>query len=304
MAVISSQLNNSQNSILFAKTKRETPRFVFVAIFSCLLMIADGHYHITSPLRHFFSYITIPLQFIADVPTRLSEEVKFLWVTKQALKDENYRLKVKHLILQEELQHLQNLRYENTKLKALLSLTEVIDQKSIAARVMSVDTNSIQQVIVINKGKRHHVSVGQPVLDHQGVLGQVIEVSPITSRVLLISDAMSAVPVKNNRTGEMGILAGTHNKSQLELFHLPKSSSIMAGDLLVTSGLGGCYPEGYPVGRVTEVISQPGDEFIKVHVAPIAALETSQLVLLVWANQYHSIMAKHVERLHKERSFL
>ena len=129
-------------------------------------------------------------------------------------------------------------------------------------------------------------------------MGQIVDVGLMTSTVLLISDAKCAVPVRNERTGERSILVGTNRINRLSLLNLPKSSSIAVGDLLVTSGLGRRYPEGYPVGRVTEVTNSPGDDFIKVSASPIALLNRSRLVLLIWPEELHNeITAQIQERL-------
>ncbi len=104
----------------------------------------------------------------------------------------------------------------------------------------------------------------------------------MTSTLLLISDSKSAVPVRNNRTGERAILVGTNSMEELSLINLPKTASIHPGDVLVTSGLGRRYPEGYPVGKVEQVNSIPGEDFVKVTVSPIALLNRNRLVLLIW----------------------
>ena len=116
----------------------------------------------------------------------------------------------------------------------------------------------------------------------------------MTSTVLLISDAKSAVPVRNDRTGERAILIGTNSMSQLSLINLPRTSSIAKGDLLVTSGLGRRYPEGYPVGRVEEVKNIPGDDFIKVSVGPVALLNRNRLVLVIWPEEEHAALTDQI----------
>ena len=132
-------------------------------------------------------------------------------------------------------------------------------------------------------------------------MGQVIDVGPMTSTVLLISDSKSAVPVRNNRTGERAILVGTNSIEQLSLINLPKTSSIHPGDVLVTSGLGRRYPEGYPVGRVEEVNSIPGEDFVKVMVSPVALLNRNRLVLLIWPDiEQEQLTAQINERLNAE----
>jgi rod shape-determining protein MreC len=170
--------------------------------------------------------------------------------------------------------------------------------QAMVAQILAVDTTTARQLVVLNKGKRDKVYAGQPVLDAKGVMGQVVDVGLMTSTVLLISDSKSAVPVRNNRTGERAILSGINNLGQLSLINLPSTSSIAAGDLLVTSGLGGLYPEGYPVGRVEGVKNIPGDAFITVDVSPIALLNRNRLVLLIWPDKEQTkINAQISERL-------
>jgi rod shape-determining protein MreC len=302
--VISYQLNSNRQNKLFTQTKRETTDFLFSLFLSIVLVIADARYHCMSPVREIFSFVSSPLHYISDFPARFFTWGETLWMSKQELIRDNNRLNLNQLFLNEKLQHMQGLWHENEKLKALLALSEVTERKAVAARVLSLDTNHAKHILIINKGKRDHLFIGQPVLDQHGVMGQVIEVGLMTSSVLLISDSLSAVPVKNNRTGERGILSGTNNLNQLILLHIPKTSSVMTTDLLVTSGLGGRYPEGYPVGRVIEVLNQPGDDFINVSVAPLAMLNRSQLVLLIWPNEHHSILSKQLDDLHDLRNSL
>ncbi len=129
-------------------------------------------------------------------------------------------------------------------------------------------------------------------------MGQIIDVGLMTSTVLLISDAKSAVPVRDDRTGERAILIGMNNMSHLSLINLPKTSSISIGDLLVTSGLGRRYPEGYPIGKIEAIKNIPGEEFITVDVAPVALLNRNRLVILVWPEHEHAALTKQIsERL-------
>jgi rod shape-determining protein MreC len=300
--VIFSQLNNKHNQ-LFHQAKRETLGFPLVLCLALVLMVADGHYHCLSLLRHGLTYITSPLQYISASPVRFLQWSQTQFSNKQALIAENQWLHQQQLLLHEELQRMLALRHENSKLKELLALAEASSKRSIGARVLSLDINQTRQLLIINKGVRHHVYVGQPVLDAHGLLGQVIDVGSMTSTVLLISDGMSAVPVRNNRTSEMGIVSGTNHLYRLALIHLPKTSSVMVGDLLVTSGLGGIYPEGHPVGRVDEVINHPGEEFIRVYATPLASLRHSQYVLLLWPNENRPTLSTHFDKLHILRSY-
>ena len=294
MAVIFSQPNNGHSRI-FTNTERDSSHFVFALVLALALIMADSHYRCAEPLRRAFSWLASPLQYISDYPMHMIDSGRALILTKQQLINENDALHHEHLFLQKKLQRLQTIRHENTELKGLLALSDISGWRSIGARVLAIDSNTTRQLLILNKGKRDKIFLGQPVLDKNGVMGQVIDVGLMTSTVLLISDGMSAVPVRNNRTGETGILVGTNHENQLALIHLPKTSAIMTGDLLVTSGLGRRYPEGYPVGRVEHVLNTPGDDFIKVYVRPLALLNKARLVLLIWPSEHHAFLSSQVD---------
>jgi rod shape-determining protein MreC len=235
---------------------------------------------------------------VVDYPVRVVGWVASLMSSKQELINENMQLRYQQTMLEAQLQKLLVISNENDQLKALLSASSTAKMSAMAAHVLAVDTTSARQLLVLNKGKRDGVLLGLPVLDAKGVMGQIIDVGLMTSTVLLISDLKSAVPVKNNRTGERAILVGTNNMGQLSLINLPSSSSIIKGDLLVTSGLGRRYPEGYPVGRVDEVKHIPGDDFIKVTVSPMALLNRNRLVLVVWPEEEQEALTDQInERL-------
>ena len=251
---------------------------------SIFLMFSDYHYRYLDNVRSGFSLVVFPLQYAVDYPVRVIGWVQSLVGSKKALINENMQLRYQQTMLESELQKLLVIQKENSQLKELLLTSSKADRRVMAAQILAVDTNSTRQIVVLNKGTREGVYVGQPVLDAKGVMGQVIDVGPMTSTVLLISDLKSAVPVRNNRTGERAILVGNNNMEQLSLINLPKTSSIHPGDILVTSGLGRRYPEGYPVGRVEEINSIPGEDFVKVSVSPVALLNRNRLVLLIWAD--------------------
>nr|WP_232048533.1 rod shape-determining protein MreC [Legionella adelaidensis] len=268
---------------------------MFALAFSIILMVADYHYQYLGRLRSGFSIVVAPLQYAVDYPVRVIGWIRSLVTTKKELINENMQLRYQQTMLEAQLQQLLVIRNENSQLKELLLASSDATTKAMAAQILAVDTTLSRQILVLNKGKRDGVTVGQPVLDAKGVMGQVIDVGSMTSTVLLISDAKSAVPVQNTRTGERAILVGTNNLSQLSLINLPKSSSIRKGDLLVTSGLGRRYPEGYPVGTVEEVKNIPGEEFIKVNVSPIALLNRNRLVLLIWPEKEHAQLTAQIE---------
>jgi rod shape-determining protein MreC len=292
--VISSQ-QNSSNKKLFASGEHNSLGFVFALLLSCFLMVADYYYHYLGSVRSGFSLLVAPLQYAVDYPVRIFGVVHSLIAAKKDLINENIQLKYHQTVLEAQLQQLLVVRKENSQLRELLLASSNANTRAMAAHILAVDTTTSRQIVILNKGKREGVFIGQPVLDARGVMGQVIDVGSITSTILLISDAKSAVPVQNARTGERAILVGTNNIGQLSLINLPKSSSITKNDMLVTSGLGRRYPQGYPVGKVAEVINIPGEEFIKVNVHPVAPLSRDRLVLLIWPEKEHAELTSEIE---------
>ena len=280
---------------LFAKKNQTSLWFVLSFLLSFLVMLADFHDRSLSPLRGFFSILVAPIQFAIDYPVRIVGWGHALMSSKKSLIDENMQLKYQQTVLEARLQKFLALRNENFELKGLLSASSSNTTRTMAAHILAVDTTSSRQVVVISKGSRDGVVRGQAVLDAKGVMGQIIDVGVMTSTVLLISDSKCAVPVLNHRTGERAILVGTNNIGHLSLINLPKTSSVAEGDLLVTSGLGGQYPEGYPVGFVDSIQNLSGDDFIKVMVSPIAWLNRSRLVLLIWPQEEHNDIAMQIE---------
>lgn len=293
MAVISSQPNNFQNK-LFAKSKRSSLSFVFALVISMACMFADYHYQYLNSVRSGFSLLVSPLQYIVDYPVRMMSWVYAMISSKKLLISENMQLRSQQIMLEAQLQKLLVISSENSQLRELLSASTETNIRAMAAQILAVDTTISRQLLVLNKGKRDGVFVGQPVLDAKGVMGQIIDVGLMTSTVLLISDSKSAVPVRNDRTGERAILVGTNSMSELSLINLPRTSSIAKGDILVTSGLGRRYPEGYPVGRVENIKNIPGDDFIKVSVSPMALLNRSRLVLIVWPEKDHAQLTDEI----------
>lgn len=293
MAVISFQLNNSDNR-LFAKGKHAAWRFMFALVMALSLMTVDCHYRYLDTVRVGFSLLVAPFQYAVDYPVRVIGWAKSLISTKTTLINENMQLRYQQIMLEAELQKLLVINNENSQLKALLSASTNAKTKTMAAQILAVELTNSRQFLVIDKGKRDDIIEGQPVLDAKGVMGQVIDVGIMTSTVLLISDAKSAVPVRDDRTGERAILVGNNNMSQLSLINLPRTSTIAKGDILVTSGLGRRYPEGYPVGQVQEVKNIPGDDFIKVTVTPLALLNRSRLVLVTWPEEEYQVLTEQI----------
>jgi rod shape-determining protein MreC len=173
------------------------------------------------------------------------------------------------------------LRRENDRLRELVGGSLRIDEEVELVELIGVNPDPFQHQVVIDQGSENQVVIGQPVLDAGGVMGQVTELSHYTSRVMLITDARHALPVEVNRNGFRSIALGKGQLDELELEHVPDTADILEGDLIVTSGLGGRFPRGYPVATVDEVVRDPGQKFAKVVIKPAALLDKSRHLLLV-----------------------
>jgi rod shape-determining protein MreC len=219
---------------------------------------------------------------LADLPVRLVRGAQDRLVDESLLRDRNEALRRENLVLNARLQQLLALESENMRLRDLLGSSFRIGERVLIAEILAVDLDPGHQQVVINKGSSSGVFVGQPVLDANAVMGQVVRTNPFSSTVLLITDSDHALPVELNRNGLRTIARGAGVGQDLELLYIPKNADVRIGDLLVTSGMGGRFPRGYPVARVTAVRHDPNDPFTVVTAEPTARLDRSREVLLVW----------------------
>jgi rod shape-determining protein MreC len=226
--------------------------------------------------------VTLPFYWVADIPARVTNWGKENFVTRASLSEENQRLRAEALLLEGEVQQLAALRAENVRLRALLNSSALLQDDVLVAELIGVSPDPTRHIVVLNKGSADGVFVGQPLIDANGLMGQVVEASPNSARVLLITDTAHAIPVQVNRNGVRAIAEGVGRLDRLELRHVASTEDIAVGDLLVSSGLGGRFPVGYPVATVTEVIADPGQPFARITAEPRAALSRSRHVLLVF----------------------
>ena len=265
--------------------RRITPgiRIVAIAIISIILMMVDHASTSLTPVRSTLAVATQPIQMIAEMPGEVAHYLGRYFDRGQLI-TENEALEQKVLLLQARLQRLASLQAENERIRALLASASSLDQNVLIARILSVSPDPYRHYIKLNKGSSDGVFVGQALVDANGIMGQITDVTPLDSRAILITDANHGIPVEINRTGLQTIAQGSGKTDELRLPFLANNSDIRADDLLVTSGLGGRYPAGYPVAHVTSVVHQPGDEFLDVVANPTAHLNRGREVLLVWTS--------------------
>lgn len=233
-------------------------------------------------MRNVIGYVAQPAHLLASVPAAITEWFGESTSSRQTLLTENDTLKTQNLILEAKAQKMAALEAENIELRELLSASEQIADRLLVTSVTAVDPDPYSQQIIVNKGSTDSVFVGQPVLDANGLMGQVIDVLPNHSRVLMIADSNHAIPVQVNRNGVRAIAVGTGSLDTLELIYVPNTADIKENDLLVSSGLGGRYPKGYPVATVTQIENVPGKPFAHVQAKPSAHLDSSRHLLLVF----------------------
>lgn len=259
-------------------------RLLVLTVLSVALMVVDARFTLLKPVRSQMSLVLMESYWITDLPQRLWQGVASQFGSRTELVAENEKLKTENLLLQGRMQKLAALTEQNVRLRELLNSSALVNEKVEVAELIGMDPNPFTHRIIINKGERDGVVLGQPVLDARGLMGQVVELMPYTSRVLLLTDTTHSIPVQVNRNGLRAIASGTGNPERLELRHVADTADIKEGDLLVSSGLGQRFPAGYPVATVKEVIHDSGQPFAIVRAVPTAALNRSRYLLLVFSD--------------------
>ncbi len=257
-------------------------------ILSLSLLLIDVKFSQLNPVRQVLSTALTPIQWLSDIPNDLASGVTFLFTSRASLEEELDLMRARMLVLERKSQKLASVTAELNRLRELLNASRLLDEGVVVTELIGASPDPDNQYITIDKGLAAGVYVGQAVLDAEGLMGQVIEVSEFSSRVLLISDNRHAVPVQVNRNGVRAIAYGVGSLSHLELGNVPDTADIQVGDLLVSSGLGGRFPKGYPVASVSSIERDPGEPFARVRVAPQALLNRSRLLLLVFQEQAES----------------
>lgn len=254
-------------------------------LLSVALIFLDLRFSQLDKARSYASSALTPFQWLSDLPANTGDAISFLFTSREALEEELELLRDRVLVLERKSQKLASVTAELNRLRDLLNASRLVDEGVVVTELVGASPDPDNQYIMINKGLSEGVYVGQAVLDAEGLMGQVIEVNEFQSRVLLISDNRHAVPVQVNRNGMRAIAYGVGALDYLELGNVPDTADLKVGDLLVSSGLGGRFPRGYPVARVESIEHFPGRAFAQVRVTPAASLNRSRLLLLVFKVQ-------------------
>ena len=286
------QINN-----LFKKGASLKTTFFFFAFISIILIFIDNREGALKNFRSALGTVVYPVEILASLPYEITDWFSSLIVPKQTLSKENQGLKKELLLLKARLQQYEIIEAENYRLRELLESSFRLKNKVLVAEPVGIQLDSFHKKIVINKGESDGGYQGQPILDSSGIMGQIIQINPFSSTVLLITDPNHALPVQINRNGLRAIAAGSGEEGDtLTLDNLPKplitdpdlpsGAHVQVGDLIVTSGLARRFPKDYPVGEVEEIIESPGELSAKVVIKPFAQFSKIREVLMVWPNEY------------------
>lgn len=267
----------------FSRTPALGLRLLLLAGLSVILLVIDHRQQHLDTVRKTIGAAVYPLHVLVDAPVSLWRWLEDTTATRSELLLENSRLNAERLLTHARLQRYSALESENARLRAMLDATSRVPVQVQVAEIMSVSSNPFRHVFVIDKGSRSGVFNGQAMIDANGVVGQIIEAGLLSAQGVLISDPDHALPVEVNRNGLRTIAVGTGEYDRLELPFLPNNADIERGDLLVTSGLGGAFPPGYPVAVVDSVVRIPQGPFAEVRARPTAALDQVREIMLLAA---------------------
>jgi rod shape-determining protein MreC len=256
-----------------------------VAFISLALLFLDSRYIQVDTLRQSISYLVSPVQSLVTLPSSVINWSSTTFAERDELLENNRTLNSQISILQQKVQKLAILEAENDRLRRLLDASARLESSFKTTEMISVDPDPYSIQVIINRGAADGAYVGQAILDADGLFGMITQVNSLTSRVVLVADANIAVPVYVNRNGMRSVVVGTGDLNNLELEYVPDTADIVVGDVLVTSGLAGKYPAGYPVAMVVAMEHDPGEPFARIRAKPLAELNKSKNLLMVFQNE-------------------
>jgi rod shape-determining protein MreC len=257
-------------------------RLLLFAGLSILILVIDHRENYLDAVHRAIDVTVYPLRVAVDAPVAMWRRLGETGADRNQLRLENSRLKAERLLTHARLQRYSALEAENARLRAMLEARTRVREEVRVAGIMSVSANPFRHDLVIDKGQNDGVYDGQAMVDAEGVVGQVIETGLFSAQAVLISDPDHALPVEINRNGLRTIAVGTGEFDRLDLPFLPNNADVRQGDLLVTSGLGGAFPAGYPVAIIDNVTRVPQEPFAAVSARPAAKLNQIREIMLIW----------------------
>jgi rod shape-determining protein MreC len=262
-------------------------RFFIYAVFAVVIMYLDQRARYLEHVRFVLQAAAYPVQLLVNSPPGAWRWLKDSFQTRESLRAENDRLRQQQRELELMTKRYEALAHENGELRGLRDALPPVAERWLPAEIISIQLSGLRQRLLINRGASNGVFKDQAVLDDRGLIGQTTHVGPWSAEVILITDPEHAVPVRIERTGLRTIAVGGGDGYSLALPYLPSNADIKSGDLLVTSGLGGVFPEGYPVARVTEVHRDAVQPLAQVRAVALSHINDDTEVMLVWFRAGH-----------------
>ena len=269
--------------LLFSEGPSYLSRVVLFVLIAVTLLVIGKYTHWLEPVRSKLDVLTMPFYWVSDVPERLSGWLDDRLLSRQEIEAENKLLRNKVRVQESRLQQMGALVADNLSLRQLMNSSEIVQDRVLVAKLIGVSPDPLVHKVVVNKGSNDGIYVGQPLLDAFGLMGQVVSVTPFSAQALLITDKSHAIPVQITRNNVRTVAEGIGNLYELRLRYVSATMDIKADDILVSSGLGGRFPVGYPVAQVETITFDPGEAFATVIAKPAARLDRSRHVLLVFS---------------------
>lgn len=265
---------------------RPGPVWLAVLLLSSFgLYLADARLHLLDGVRGWLMAGAEPIQRLAALPAQLWRGVSEGTRSRSDMQNELALLGQENLLLKAQMQTFWSLQEENRRLRAALNAAQPMEQDFLLAETIPVEGDARRQLVLVNRGSQDGVFVGQAALMAEGLLGQVLHVGPRTAEILLLTDDTHALPVRIARTGQRAIAQGTGDGGRMEILYLPNNADVLEGDVLVSSGLGGIFPAGYPVATVSTITESAGGDFASISARPLAPVDDVREVLLLWMRE-------------------
>lgn len=272
---------------LFKQGASARAKVVFFSLIALILLVADSRLRSLSTIRQVVGTALYPLQVVALLPRDAAYMVADYFSSLSAVQKENQRLVQEKVANAQTLQQVQQLMAENAQLRKLLEANERVPVRSVMSEILYDARDAFTRKVVLDRGTKHGVEAGQPVIDDTGVVGQVTRVFPFTSEVTLLTDKDQAIPVQVVRTGLRSIAYGQGHSGSLDLRFMPVNADIKNGDILVTSGIDGVYPAGLAVAKVVQVESKSSDAFARIVCQPLAGIDRNRQLLILLTETTH-----------------
>jgi rod shape-determining protein MreC len=265
---------------LFSQSSVAAVRLAIALVTAFAMMVLDVRVGALNDVRLVVKTLLVPIEAIASAPVGMFDWAQEVTRSRSSLELDREQLQLENERLRIEQLELQSLQAENAELRRLLDVSQRQPARLLQGQVQSISTDPFIHQVTISRGSNAGVEEGFPVLSAEGLVGQVIAVYPHAADVLLISDGRHQIPIQVQRSRIRGIARGIGRWDQLEMVNLPETADIQVGDILETSGLGGRYPQGIPVARVTGVTQLSGQPFARVIAEPLSALNRLNLVMI------------------------